>query len=84
MAYLREVEPGCDGLAPAGELRYGLEYRVEFPDGSARRYQAVISQTDFECVPIGGDKDEARRFLQPQLRYRLWQRIVRTPARRPT
>lgn len=117
MAYVREVEPGCDGLDPAGELRYGVEYRVEFPDGSARRYQAVLCETDFSCVPIGGGKDEARRFLEaavegtisglsrastpdaldrelaahgfvpvidaPQLRYKLWQRVVRTPPRRP-
>ena len=111
--FLRELEPGDDGLDPAGELAYGLEYRVEFPEGVARRYQAVVTTTHFSRAPLDGDKESARRFLEstigpfleeaagletpeeldrameqsnftairkePQLKYKLWQRIVDVP-----
>jgi hypothetical protein len=61
MAVPRELRPGV-GLP--GELRYGLEYRVEFPSGATRRYQAVINKTDFEADPVGCDYAAARRFIE--------------------
>lgn len=111
MEFHREVEAGCEGIDPAGEICYGLEYRAVFPGAVVRRAQAVMTITDHSSIPIDGDRDTARRFLEeaapglshlspdtaealdrelerrgfrpvidaPHLKYRLWQRIVRTP-----
>lgn len=111
MDFHREVEAGCEGLDPAGELCYGLEYRAVFAGGVARRVQAVMTITDLSSIPIDGDRERARRFLEettaelprialgtpseldgelesrgfrvvvdaPAVKYRLWQKVVRTP-----
>ena len=60
----REIEPGCEGLDPAGELRYGIEYRALFNGGVVRRYQLVLSTTDFCGHPVDDDDSKARRFLE--------------------
>ncbi len=74
--FLRQLEPGDDGLDPSGELAYGLEYLVEFKDGAARRYQAVMTRTALASDPIRDpDPDEAktraRRFLEATVGYFL-------------
>ena len=74
--FLRELEPGDDGLDPSGELAYGLEYRVDFEGGVVRRYQAVMLRTDFNRYPIVDQdpeqaKAKARRFLEATVGYFL-------------
>jgi hypothetical protein len=110
MDFHREVEAGCEGIDPAGEICYGLEYRTVFPGAVVRRAQAVVTITDHGSIPIRGERENARRFLEeateglrrispgtaaeldrelesrgfrpvidaPQLKYKLWQRIVPT------
>lgn len=64
MDFHREVEAGCEGIDPAGEICYGLEYRAVFPGAVVRRAQVVMTTTDHSSVPIDGDRENARRFLE--------------------